>query len=160
MPSFDVVSQVDHHEVQNATDQANREFAQRFDFKGSDARIEREGNVLTLDAQSEFQLDQMLDVLRQRLAKRGIDLECLVLDKPVVAGQRARRRVTLREGVDKDVARDITKLVKDSKLKVQVAVQGDQVRVTGKKRDDLQAVIALLRDAKLGLPLQFVNFRD
>ena len=160
MPSFDVVSQVDHHEVQNATDQANREFAQRFDFKGSDARIEREGNVLTLDAQSEFQLDQMLDVLRQRLAKRGIDLECLVLDKPEVSGQRARRRVTLREGVDKDVARDITKLVKDSKLKVQVAVQGDQVRVTGKKRDDLQAVIALLRDAKLGLPLQFVNFRD
>jgi uncharacterized protein YajQ (UPF0234 family) len=160
MPSFDVVSEVDSHELHNAVDQANREYDQRFDFKGSGARIEQEGLSLTLHAANEFQLQQMTDVFHAKLAKRGVDLDCLAPEKPESAGQRVRQRILVRQGIDADLARKLVKLVKDSKLKVQASIQGEQLRVSGKKRDDLQAVISMLRDAKLGIPLQFVNFRD
>ena len=160
MPSFDVVSEVDMHEVTNAVDQANREVTTRFDFKGTGSRYEVDAGVVTLFTQSEFQLKQMLDILVGKLAKRGVDVACLDSADPELAGQEARQRVTLRQGIDKDLARRIVKRIKDRKLKVQAAVQGEQVRVTGKKRDDLQAVIADLKGAELGLPLQFTNFRD
>ena len=161
MPSFDIVSEVDLHEVANAVDQAGREVANRFDFKGVDARFERDGHVVTLVAESEFQLDQMLDVLRGKLARRGVDVGCLQVGDVEQSGRRAQRAVTLRHGVDGDLARDIVKRVKATKLKVQTQIQGDQVRVTGKKRDDLQRVIALLRDTQeIDLPLQFTNLRD
>ena len=160
MPSFDVVSEVDMHEVTNAVDQANREVSTRFDFKGTDSRYEVEGTVVVQFTQSDFQLKQMMDILTSKLAKRGVDLGCLEAADPELAGQEARQRITLRQGIDKDLARKIVKRIKDGKLKVQAAVQGEQVRVTGKKRDDLQAVMADLRQAELGLPLQFTNFRD
>lgn len=160
MPSFDVVSEVDLQEVRNAVDQANREVGTRFDFKGTDARLELLGQVITLEAQVEFQLRQMMDILLPRLSKRGIDVACLEQDPPVVSGQRASQRVQVRTGIDQELARRIIRLVKDSKLKVQTSIQGEKLRVTGKKRDDLQAVIALLKGSKLGLPLQFENFRD
>ena len=161
MPSFDIVSEVDLHEVANAVDQASREVGTRFDFKGVDARFERDDHVVTLSAEAEFQLEQMLDILRGKLAKRGIDTGCLELGDVEQAGRQARRKVTLRHGVGSDLARDLVKRIKASKLKVQAQIQGDQVRVTGKKRDDLQQVIALLRGADdIDLPLQFSNFRD
>lgn len=160
MPSFDAVSEVDTHELTNAVDQANREISNRFDFKGSDARIERAENVLTLHAESDFQIDQIAEILNKALARRGIDISCLDKANVEIANMRAQQKVTVREGIDKDLAKKIVKLVKDSKLKVQAAIQGEQVRVTGKKRDDLQQVMALLKGANLGLPLQFTNFRD
>jgi uncharacterized protein YajQ (UPF0234 family) len=160
MPSFDVVSEVDMHEVTNAVDQANREVGTRFDFKGTGSKFDLDGSVVTLTSQSEFQLQQMMDVLTSKLARRGVDVSCLDAAEPELAGQEARQKVTLRQGIDKDLARRIVKRIKDAKFKVQAAVQGEQVRVTGKKRDDLQAVIADLRQADLGLPLQFTNFRD
>jgi hypothetical protein len=161
MPSFDIVSEVDLHEVSNAVDQASREVGTRFDFKGVDARFERVEHVVTLVAETEFQLDQMLDILRAKLAKRGIDTGCLELGAVEQSGRQARRQVTLRHGVATDLARDLVKRIKAAKLKVQAQIQGDQVRVTGKKRDDLQQVIALLRGADdIDLPLQFSNFRD
>ena len=160
MPSFDVVSEVDMHEVTNAVDQANREVSTRFDFKGTESRYEVDGAVVVQFTQSEFQLKQMMDILTSKLAKRGVDLGCLEAADPELAGQEARQRITLRQGIDRDLARNIVKRIKDGKLKVQAAVQGEQVRVTGKKRDDLQAVMADLRQAELGLPLQFTNFRD
>lgn len=160
MPSFDIVSEVDHHELSNAVDQANREVATRFDFKGTDSSFELADQVITLQTQSEFQLEQMLDVLYSKLAKRGIDLEAADPQEPEILARTATRRVLIREGIDKDHARDIVKRIKAAKLKVQASVQGDEVRVTGKKRDDLQAVIALLKATELGLPLQFKNFRD
>ncbi len=160
MPSFDIVSEVDMHEVTNAVDQANREVGTRFDFKGSDARYELEGAEVVMEAESEFQLKQMLDILQTKLTRRGVDIECLEIHDPETRGKRAHQRVTLRQGVDKELARKIVKLIKDGKFKVQAAIQGEKVRVTGKKRDELQRVIAMLREAKLGLPLQFQNFRD
>ncbi|MEJ2604005.1 MAG: YajQ family cyclic di-GMP-binding protein [Gammaproteobacteria bacterium] len=160
MPSFDVVSEVDMHEVTNAVDQANREVANRFDFKGTGARFEQEESVIRLRAQVEFQLQQMLDILRQKLAKRGIDVGCLDIGEPEVSGSEARQAVTLRQGIDSQLAKKIVRLVKDSKMKVQAAIQGEKVRISGKKRDDLQAAIALLRDADIDLPLQYENFRD
>jgi uncharacterized protein YajQ (UPF0234 family) len=160
MPSFDIVSEVNLHEASNAVDQANREVGTRFDFKGSDARYDLAETVVTLHAQNEFQLQQMLDILQTKLAKRGVDIACLKIDPPQVSGREARQTVTLRQGIDSALAKTIVKLIKDSKLKVQAAIQGEQVRVSGKKRDDLQQVIALLREAKLELPLQYVNFRD
>ena len=149
MPSFDVVSEVDMHEVST-----------RFDFKGTGSRFELEGSVVTLYSQSDFQLKQMLDILMSKLSKRGVDVGCLERADPELSGQEARQRVTLRQGIDKDLARRIVKRIKDQKMKVQAAIQGEQVRVTGKKRDDLQQVIRLLKEADLGLPLQFINFRD
>ena len=160
MPSFDVVSEIDEHELTNAIDQANREIGNRFDFKGSSARVDRNAFELTLIADAEFQVKQVDDVLQKKLAARGIDLGCLEMGEIVMSGKEARQLVKVRQGVDKDLARKIVKLIKDSKLKVQAQIQGEQVRVTGKKRDDLQEVIALLRSANLELPLQYVNFRD
>lgn len=160
MPSFDIVSEVDLHEAANAVDQANREVGTRFDFKGSGAQYELKEAVITLLAENEFQLQQMLDILQPRLAKRGIDILCLKIDPPQVSGKQARQTVTLRQGIDSVLAKQIVKLIKDSKMKVQAAIQGDQVRVTGKKRDDLQESMALLRKSELDLPLQFTNFRD
>ena len=160
MPSFDVVSEIDEHELTNAIDQANREIGNRFDFKGSSARVDRNGFELTLIADAEFQVKQVDDVLQKKLAARGIDLGCLEMGEIIMSGKEARQLVKVRQGVDKDLARKIVKLIKDSKQKVQAQIQGEQVRVTGKKRDDLQEVIALLRGAKLELPLQYINFRD
>lgn len=160
MPSFDVVSEVNMQEVRNAVDQANREISTRFDFKGSDARVEQTEDKLTLHAGSEFQIDQVMDILLNKLAKRGVDIACLEKGKVEVAGARARQPVTLRQGIDAESAKKIVKLIKDSKVKVQASIQGEQVRVSGKKRDDLQETIALLRQAKLDLPLQYTNFRD
>ena len=160
MPSFDVVSEVDMHELSNAVDQTNREVANRFDFKGTDSRVEHNGNTLTLVAPAEFQVHQIEDILENRLAKRNIDINCLEKGRITESGNEARMPVTVRQGIDKELARKITRLVKDSKLKVQSSIQGDQVRISGKKRDDLQEIISLLRDSKPGIPLQFVNFRD
>jgi uncharacterized protein YajQ (UPF0234 family) len=160
VPSFDVVSEVNSHEVANAVDQANRELAQRFDFKDTGARFELEELTVTLHAQVDFQLKQMLDILKGRLGKRGIDLACLDVKEPEVNLAAARQQVLLKQGVDAETGRKITRLVKDSKLKVQASIQGEKVRVTGKQRDDLQDAIKLLRGQKLDLPLQFNNFRD
>ena len=160
MPSFDVVSQIDMHELTNAVDQVNREVGNRFDFKGTDSRVERNENLLTIVAPAEFQITQVVDILRTKMSKRGIDVACLEFAEIEESGNEARQLVTVREGVDKELARKIVKVIKDSKLKVQSSIQGDQVRVTGKKRDDLQSVIALLKEQKFGLPLQYVNFRD
>jgi cyclic-di-GMP-binding protein len=160
MPSFDIVSEINAHEVSNAVDQAAREVGQRFDFKGSNAKYDLKDSVVTLSAQAEFQLKQMLEILRLKLAKRGIDVACLKVDEPVTTGQTARQVVTLREGIDSELGRKIQRQIKDSKLKVQAALQDQQVRVTGKNRDDLQAAIALVRKGGYELPLQFTNFRD
>jgi len=160
MPSFDIVSEVDHHELANAVDQANREVTTRFDFKGTDSSFALNENQITLRTESEFQLGQMLDILYSKLSKRGIDLDGVEADEPEIGAKTATRNVTVREGIDTEMAKNIVKRVKQSKIKVQASIQGDQVRVTGKKRDDLQAVMALLREAELGLPLQFKNLRD
>ncbi len=160
MPSFDIVSEVDLHEVANAVDQANREVGQRFDFKGTNAKFELKESVVTLSAPADFQLKQMLDILRLKLAKRGVDVECLKVDEPVVTGQTARQTVTLRQGIDTELGKKIQRLIKDAKLKVQAQIQDRQVRVSGKSRDDLQSVIALVRKGGFDLPLQYTNFRD
>ena len=160
MPSFDIVSEVNLHEVANAVDQASREVGQRFDFKGTNAKFELKEAVVTLSAPADFQLKQMLEILRLKLSKRGVDVVCMKVDEPVVTGQTARQVVTLRQGIDAELGRKIQRLVKDSKLKVQAAIQDKQIRVTGKNRDDLQSTIALVRKAELDLPLQFTNFRD
>ena len=160
MPSFDIVSEVDLQEVRNAVDQANREVGTRFDFKGSEAHFELAEAVVTLHAKNEFQLGQMMDILRNKLVKRSVDVGCMEVKDPESSLNAARQRVTIRQGIDPDTARKMVKDIKASKIKVQAAIQGEQVRVTGKKRDDLQATIGLLRDQDYGLPLQFVNFRD
>jgi uncharacterized protein YajQ (UPF0234 family) len=160
MPSFDVVSEIDRHELTNAVDQTNREISNRFDFKGSDAKVEEGSDDLTLEAESEFQLEQMITVLNAKLAKRGLDIQSLEKQGVESSNMRARQKLLIKEGIEKELAKKIVKLVKESKMKVQASIQGDQVRITGKKRDDLQQAIALLREANLGLPLQFTNFRD
>jgi len=160
MPTFDVVSEVDMHEVTNAVDQANREVRTRFDFKGTDSSFSREGGAITLKSESDFQLKQMLDMLQGKLNKRGIDIACLAIAEPELVGKEARQTVTIRQGLETELSRKIVKMLKESKLKVQGAIQGDKVRVTGKKRDDLQEVITTLREAKFDMPLQYVNFRD
>lgn len=160
MPSFDIVSDVNPHEVTNAVDQASREVDQRFDFKGTNAKFELKDAVVTLSAPADFQLKQMLEILKLKLSKRGIDVACLKVDEPVTTGQTARQLVTLRQGIDTELGKKIQRLVKDSKLKVQAAIQDKQVRVSGKSRDDLQSVIALVKKGGFDLPLQFTNFRD
>ena len=160
MPSFDTVSEVDHHELANAIDQVNREIGTRYDFKGSNANVELSDNQLTLEAESAFQIKQISPILNEKMSKRGIDLACLEYAEVIEMNKRARQLVQIKEGLDKEVARKAVKLIKDSKLRVQAAIQGEQVRVTGKKRDDLQQVMQLLKDANLGIPLQFNNFRD
>jgi cyclic-di-GMP-binding protein len=160
MPSFDVVSEIDTHELTNAVDQAIRELSQRFDFKDTDAAFELEDTTVTMTAPADFQLKQMLDILKLRIAKRGIDVACLEVKDPQVNLARAKQLVVLRHGIDADTGRKVSRLIKDSKLKVQAQIQGEKVRVTGKKRDDLQEAIAVLRKATLEIPLQFNNFRD
>lgn len=162
MPSFDIVSKLDLHELTNALDQANRELANRFDFKGTGAEFERsEETIVTLKAQAEFQLKQMLDILKQRLASRQIDIRCAEIADPEINLATARQKVTLKQGIDQPTAKDIVKRIKDAKLKVEAQIQGDKLRVTGKKRDDLQSAIALLRAAAdIKMPLQYENFRD
>ena len=160
MPSFDIVSEVDMHEVANAVDQTNRELDTRFDFKGSGARVEITDAVLSLQAGNEFQIRQILDILHKKMAKRGIDIDALSEGEIQASGNKAKLDITIRQGIDQESARKIIKLIKDSKTKVQSSIQGDKVRVTGKKRDDLQEIIRLLREANTGLPLQYINFRD
>jgi hypothetical protein len=160
MPSFDIVSEINLHEVTNAVDQASREVDQRFDFKGTNAKFELKEAVITTSAQADFQLKQMLEILKLKLAKRGIDVACMKIDEPVTTGQTTRQVITLRQGVDTELGKKIQRLVKDSKLKVQAAIQDKQVRVTGKSRDDLQSVIALVKKGGFDLPLQYTNFRD
>ncbi|MEZ5558827.1 MAG: YajQ family cyclic di-GMP-binding protein [Pseudomonadales bacterium] len=160
MPSFDVVSEVDVQEVRNAVDQASRELKTRFDFKGVDAGFALDGEQIQLHAEEEFQLGQMVDILRDKLTRREVDVRVLDPGDVEASGKQKRQRFSLKQGIDRDRARNIVKLVKDSKLKVQTQIQGEQVRVTGKKRDDLQDVIQLLRKAELDIPLNFTNFRD
>jgi uncharacterized protein YajQ (UPF0234 family) len=161
MPSFDIVSQVNAQEVKNAVEQANKEIQNRFDFKGSDARIEQSELALTACADDEFKLGQVLDVLRQRLAKRNVDLRALELGAvEKAAGDKVKRVVTVKVGIAQEKAKSIQKLIKDSKLKVQGSIQGDAVRVSGGKKDDLQAAIQLVRAQVADLPLQFINFRE
>ena len=160
MPSFDIVSEIDKHELTNAIDQANRDITNRFDFKGTNSRVELADGIINLSGPAEFQIKQMTDILLTKMAKRGIDIGCLEYGQIQESLNEARQAVTVRQGIDKELARKIIRLIKDSKLKVQAAVQEDQIRVTGKKRDDLQQVITLLRSQDLGLPLQYINFRD
>ena len=160
MPSFDVVSELDHHEVANAVDQANREVNNRFDFKNTDSSFELEEQQIMLKTGSEFQLKQMLDILYSKLSKRGIDLAAVEAGSSEVSGQSYSQSVQLKQGIEGELAKSIVKQIKQSKLKLQAAIQGEQVRVTGKKRDELQAAIALLKKADFDRPLQFKNFRD
>ena len=160
MPSFDVVSEIPMNEVINAVDQASREVGQRFDFKGTNAKFELKEHLITLSAPADFQLKQMIEILKLKLAKRGIDVACMKIDEPVVTGQTAKQVVTLREGIETELGKRIQRQIKDSKLKVQAALQDKQVRVTGKSRDDLQDAIALIKKGEYDLPLQFTNFRD
>lgn len=160
MPTFDIVSEVDLHELSNAIDQAGREISTRFDFKGVDAKVTLNGEVVTMEAKVAFQIKQIYDIVTQKMAKRGIDLECIEKGKMNEANLRATQDITVKQGIDKDIAKKITKIIKESKLKVQSQINGEKLRVTGKKRDDLQQVMQLLREQSLGVPLQFDNFRD
>ena len=160
MPSFDIVSEVDTHELTNAVDQANRELSTRFDFKGVDAAFEREDAVITQRAPSEFQLQQMTDILRARLIARKIDARCLDFGDIETNLAGARQKITVKQGIERELAKKLQGAIKDAKLKVETQINGDKLRVTGKKRDDLQAAIALLRGKTFDLPLQFDNFRD
>jgi uncharacterized protein YajQ (UPF0234 family) len=160
MPSFDVVSDFDAHEASNAIDQANREVGTRFDFKGTGSNFVLEGQLITLTSESDFQLQQMLDIMRLKLVKRGIDLACLEVREPEMTGKEAHQTVLLQKGIESDLARKLVKMIKGSKLKVQAAIQGDKLRISGKKRDDLQAAIAFLKESDVDMPLQYENFRD
>ncbi|WP_300617949.1 YajQ family cyclic di-GMP-binding protein [Dokdonella sp.] len=160
MPSFDVVSEVDKHELTNAVDQANRELGNRFDFKGTDARFELDDAVITQSAPSEFQLKQMGEILRARLSARGIDVRCLDESTPEVNLAAARQKITVKQGIEQPVAKKIVAAIKAAKLKVEAQINGEKLRVTGKKRDDLQLAIAMLRKSEFDVPLQFDNFRD
>ena len=160
MPSFDVVSEVDLQEVRNAVDQATRELKTRFDFRGVDAGFVLEGALVTVWAQEEFQVQQLVDILQDKMTRRGVDIGALDAQPLEASGKQKRQPFGLKQGIDRDASKRIVKTVKDAKLKVQSQVQGDKVRVTGKKRDDLQAAIAKLKEGDFGLPLQFNNFRD
>lgn len=160
MPSFDVISEVDKHELTNAVDQANRELGNRFDFKGVDARFELDDAIITQSAPSEFQLKQMNEILRARLIARGIDVRCLDEGDVEANLASARQKITVKQGIEQPVAKKIIAAIKAAKLKVEAQINGDKLRVTGKKRDDLQLAIALLRKSEFEVPLQFDNFRD
>ncbi len=160
MPTFDVVSEVDKHELSNAVDQASRELATRFDFKGSDAKFELDGFVVTQSASSVFQLNQMLDILRGRLSARGIDVRCLDVAPPLENLGGARQKVTIKQGIEQAISKKLIAALKADKLKVEAQINGEKLRISGKKRDDLQAAIALLKKTDVELPLQFENFRD
>ncbi|MBU0688869.1 MAG: YajQ family cyclic di-GMP-binding protein [Gammaproteobacteria bacterium] len=162
MPTFDIVSEVEKTEVKNAVEQTNKEVGTRFDFKGSDARVEQAELVLTLFADNDFQLDQVQDVLNGKLAKRGVDIRSLDISDKIekISGNKVKRNCTIKVGVEIELAKKIVKLVKESKLKVQASIQGDTVRITGKKRDDLQEAIAFIKKSITDFPLQYQNFRD
>ncbi len=161
MPSFDIVSEFDAHEVHNAVDQANKEVTTRFDFKGSNAQFELQENSILMKAASTFQLQQMLPILFSKMTKRGVDIACMETGDIQDTGKTAQQPVTLNQGIETPIAKKIVKIIKDKKLKVQTAIQGEKLRVTGKKRDDLQQVIAMLKtEESIELPLQFENFRD
>ena len=160
MPSFDVVSEIDKQELLNAVDQANREISTRFDFKGTNSKIEISEWILTTISKSEFQIKQINDILKNKINKRGIDVRCLEFGEIIENNNEARETVTIKKGIDKDKAKRIVKMTKNSKLKLQASIQGEQVRVSGKKRDDLQNIISELKEAKFDIPLQFINFRD
>ena len=160
MPTFDIVSEVDRHEVTNGVDQARRELGKRYDFKGVAAEFKQDGEQVSMRAPSEFQVNQMFEILTLRLAARKVDLRCLKLETPEVNVAETRQVVTVRSGIETELAKKIVKVIKARKIKVQAAIQGDKVRVTGKKRDDLQQVIALLKEEDLEMPLQFENYRD
>jgi uncharacterized protein YajQ (UPF0234 family) len=161
MPSFDIISEVNQVEVRNALDQANKELSTRFDFKGSDARAELADKTLTLYADDDFKMKQVIDIVVGKLTKRGVDIRALKYgDIEKVSGNKVKQVVTIRVGVEQELAKKIVKLVKDSKMKVQASIQGDTVRVSGTKRDDLQAAIALVKKSITDFPLQYDNFRD
>lgn len=160
MPSFDIISEFDKHELKNAIDQASKEVDTRFDFKGTQSTFELKDNTLVMISESTFQLQQMFSIVCAKLSRRGIDIACLDVGDAKASGKLMRQEITLKQGLDSALAKKIVKLIKDKKLKVQAAIQGEQVRVTGKKRDDLQEVIHILREEKLEMPLQFENFRD
>lgn len=160
MPSFDVVSEFDAHEASNAIDQANREVTTRFDFKGTGSKYVLENDVITMSSQTDFQLKQMLDILHQKLAKRSIDVACLKEEEAELTGSIARQKIIMRQGLETAFSKALVKKIKSSKIKVQASIQGEKLRISGKKRDDLQAVIALLKEEDTDLPLQYDNFRD
>lgn len=160
MPSFDIVSEIDMHEVTNAVDQAKKDLATRWDFKNVEATIEHDDKGITISAEQEFQLEQLMDMLRMAFAKRKIDARALAEDGESKSGKLVKQHLLLKQGIETDMAKKIVKLIKEAKLKVQASIQGDKVRVTGKKRDDLQTAIALLKETELEIPLQFNNFRD
>jgi len=160
MPSFDITSKVDMHEITNAIDQANREIENRFDFKDSHATFELKKDEIILFAQNTFQLQQMIPILELKMTKRKLDIRSLKINKPEENLSQAKQTMTIKQGIDHDLGKKITKLIKDSKIKVQASMQGEQIRITGKKRDDLQEIIALLNQQNFELPLQFENFRD
>ena len=162
MPSFDIVSEVDKTEVKNAVEQTNKEVGTRFDFKGSDARVEQAELDLTVFADNEFQLDQVQDILNGKLSKRGVDIRCMDVSEKIEkgSGNKVKRSSTVKVGIETELAKKIVKLLKESKLKIQASIQGDTVRVSGAKRDDLQAAIALVKKSISDFPLQYQNFRD
>jgi uncharacterized protein YajQ (UPF0234 family) len=160
MPSFDVVSKIDRHEATNAIDQANREVNTRFDFKDTNSHFEFADNTITLIAPNKFQLQQMQQILEPKLAKRGIDLSCLERGEIQESLHEARQKIIVKHGIDHETGKKINKLIKDSQIKVQASIMGDHVRVTSKKKDDLQKVMTLMRKEQLGIPLQFENLRD
>lgn len=159
MPSFDVVSELDKHELTNAAENAAKELDRRYDLRDK-ASLEYKDKTITITAEADFMLEQVLEIIRLALVKRKIDIQCLECKDPYASGKVVKQEVLLREGIDKELAKKIVSAIKDSKIKVQASIQGEQVRVTGKKRDDLQEVMALLRGQELGMPLQFTNFRD
>jgi len=160
MPSFDIVSEIELPELQNAVENANRELETRFDFRGVEAKFDVNENIASLSAEAEFQLQQMQDILRSKCVKRGVDTSAMDIGKTEHSGKTYKQMITFKQGIDKDVGKKIVKTIKDAKLKVQASIQGEQVRITGKKRDDLQECIALIKSAELGQPFQFNNFRD
>ncbi len=160
MPSFDVVSEYDEHEASNALDQANREVSTRFDFRGTESEFTMEKNLVTIKTESEFQCQQMLDILQNKLTKRGVDIGCLEIGDPQPSGKTVSQIITMKSGLESETSKKMVKLIKQQKMKVQAAIQGDKVRVTGKKRDDLQQTMAMLKESNLGVPLQYENFRD
>lgn len=160
MPSFDIVSEIDTQEVRNAVENASRELDTRFDFRGVEASFKWTSDETTISAESDFQLDQMRDILRNKLVKRDVDVQTMTASDPIHSGKTFNQKITFKEGIETDMAKKVVKLIKDNKMKVQAAIQGEQVRVTGKKRDDLQEVIALIKRSDLGQPFQFKNFRD
>lgn len=160
MPSFDIVSEVNMHELTNAIDQASREVITRYDFKGTDSKLEFADNIITLFSQSDFQLQQMLDILQSKMIKRGLDIKFLEAGKIMESGKGSRQDITVKQGLEKEIAKKMVKMIKDTKIKVQAAIQGEKLRITGKKRDDLQQVIAMFKKSDLDVPLQYENFRD